>query len=724
MRTVLALALALSPLACLNVPDGLDEPGGPAGAPSTANELLERHVRASGGEEALRALSQRTVEARVVFLPEAGCEEGSNDCVWEERVGQFVLYTTADGRMYRRMVLGDDMLEYGFDGSTGWQMQADPQVLVLEDPAAVPVLREDALLHWYLDLDTREELALELLSPRTVGEDARELDGVRWFAAGPTTPETEKWFDRATGLLYEELERDTENGDVIRRVHSDYRDVDGVQVPWLITQITSVEGRADQIVELRMQVVHHREVRDELFAVPEVSKPEPEPDQLLAALEQARVEAEANPKEIEAQVMHARLAFAAAHFDEARKVAGTVLALDKGEFEAQFILARIAMLEGDEAQALTRLRRALKGGLREDEAARQLALIHMRSGDWKRAANDLEIAGQTELAARYAAFDGKPLTASLQGGGCETRVPIRTVEGAIVAEVAADGETLELLLDTGASDLIISDVQARSLVIGTDAEAPLAIGGPALPQGQLDGLTLGQLRVANVPVTMIPEQQLGMFVGLEGVDGVLGVRPFAGRQLSVDVAAGELLLVEPGRRCAAKREAQREGVAVPLWLHETHYLYVRGQMNGAEGIYLLNTGMRGADMTANEGAYGHAAVPRPAVRAGQATLAVVERFSLGEFQRIGLRAAWGFLTQNASSDGFRIDGMIGATVLGPSWTIDFAEQRLYLRAGEAPQPPDGATKVPGGVPGGVPAAPANTPNTGDAPSSTASSTGG
>ena len=98
-------------------------------------------------------------------------------------------------------------------------------------------------------------------------------------------PQSEKWFDRETGLLYEEIERDTETSDVVRRVYSDYREVDGVQVPWLIQQITEVEGYPDHVVDLRMQVVHHREVPQDRFALPELGPTEPEPDQLLAALD-------------------------------------------------------------------------------------------------------------------------------------------------------------------------------------------------------------------------------------------------------------------------------------------------------------------------------------------------------------------------------------------------------------------------------------------------------
>jgi tetratricopeptide (TPR) repeat protein len=686
----LALTLLLVPgvaVGCLTIPEDLNDPDSAPSAPSTAQELLDRHIAASGGAEALRALTQRTVEARVIFPAEEGCEEGDPDCVAEETTGQFVLFSTADGRMYRRMVVGDNILERGFDGKTGWQMQTQPQVLVIEDPAAFPVLREDALLHWYFDVQKREELALELLSSRKQ-EGGLELDGIMWFAASPALPQAEKWFDRATGLLQEEIERDGESGDVVRRVYEDYRDVDGVKVPWLIKQITQVEGYPDHIVELRVQVVHHRPVREEMFAVPELGPTEPQPDQLLTVLAQAKVDADKPGADVLAHVTHARLAYAAIHFDEAKAAAKRALGLDKNELEALYILARIALLEGDLKESEKLVRQAIAKGLREDEAARQLAWIHMRRSEWSKAAKELAQAGSPELAARYTAFSGKPLDGKMGGDGCFTQLTFEPRNGAIIVTVDAEGSPLKLLLDTGASDLLLSDARARSLVIGTDAEAPLVGGGPALKQGQLDSLTIGDFTVANVPVTMIPDDQMHTVVGLEGVDGVLGIRAFAGRQLTVDHTASTLSLVEPGKKCGKQLESHRAGPWVPFWVHETHYIYLMAKLNGAEGLYLLNTGMRGADLTANEGAYAHAGIGAPPLLGGVPSLAPIAKFELGGVELDNLGAAWGFMEQNATTDGFRLDGMLGLGALGRgTWTLDFEQQRLYL----AP-PPKSAPK--------------------------------
>jgi tetratricopeptide (TPR) repeat protein len=693
-RRALWLWLALTPpisLAggCLTIPDDLDDPNAEAAAPSTAQELLDRHIVSSGGAEALRALTQRTAEARIVFKAQEGCDPQDPDCVTEEMTGQFVLYTTADGRMYRRMVIGDNILERGFDGEVGWQMQAQPQVLALEDPAATPILREDALLHWYFDVDseTREGLALELLPSRKSEDGERDLDGIRWFAASPSTPESEKWFDRATGLLYEEVERDTETGDLVRRVHAEYREVDGVQVPWLIQQITEVDGRPEQVVELRMQVVHHRPVREELFAVPELGPTEPAADELLANLDKARAEAEANPDDPLALVTLARWAFITVHFPEAREAANRALKLKKDEFEALYILARVALLEGDTKTAEKLLRQAVPHGLDEAEAARQLAWIHLRRGEWDKAAQALAAAGSKSLANRYAAFDGKPLLAKMGGNGCSTMLPIATEGGAVVVEVDADGEMLRLLLDTGASDLIISAGKARSLVIMPDAEAPLVPGGPPLGHGQLETLKLGELSVGNVPVAMYPDDQLGYIVGIANVDGVLGVRPFAGRQVTVDIPGKVMEIVEPNKRCRKQLDANRVGASIPFWVHETHYLYVFGHMNGAEGMYLLNTGMRGADLTANEAAFAHAGVGAPVVQPGTGSLARIEQFSLGDHTLEDLGAAWGFFNKNATLDGFRLDGMLGLPVLGDGrWTIDFEQQKIYIQSAPEPEP--------------------------------------
>src|SRR5690606_1497366 len=104
----------------------------------------------------------------------------------------------------------------------------------------------------------------------------------------------------------------------------------------------------------------------------------------------------------------------------------------------------------------------------------------------------------------------------------------------------------------------------------------------------------------------------------------------------------------------------------------------------AEGLYLLNTGMRGADMTATQLAYQHAGIGAPPMRSDQAAMVVVPEFSLGK----GLvakdpQSAFGYFEQTETSDGFRLDGMLGLGVLGQKpLTIDYETRKLYFGTGK------------------------------------------
>jgi hypothetical protein len=143
-----------------------------------------------------------------------------------------------------------------------------------------------------------------------------------------------------------------------------------------------------------------------------------------------------------------------------------------------------------------------------------------------------------------------------------------------------------------------------------------------------------------------------------------------------------------------------------MWLHETHFVYVLAQMNGAEGLFLLNTGMQGVDLTATSRSYALAGIGAPPIRRGEPAIVEVAQFSIGDLLKAeGLRGAYGYFEQGESSDQFRIDGMIGLDVLTRRRvTLDFPERKLYFA-----DPGPAATPAPAGkpaAPAAKPAAPA------------------
>ncbi|MCA9651265.1 MAG: retroviral-like aspartic protease family protein [Myxococcales bacterium] len=696
-----------APAGCLKIPPELpQEPDAMPAAPSTAAEVLDRFVTASGGEAALRALPARTIEARMIVRAQEGCDDPEAGCVAEDKVGSFLLRTTADGKLYRRTVLDDLVEEKGFDGEEGWQLAGD--LLRIESPEEVELSKEDAVLHWYLDLEERGVQVTLVQPPRKEDSEGQVtvLDGVRWETAGAATSPKTMWFDRATGLLREEIVEDaleTDEGEQVQRqtiVYDDYRDVGGIEVPHLVRVINEL-GDQKQVVEFVTQEVDHRPVEASVFARPELPAPAPAPDQRLAALQAATKAAADEPDDAASQVALARAAWEAAHFETAEKAARATLALDPAEPEALVLLARVLVLRGDTKEAADVLDKARSAGLRPEVLALEEAWIHYRRRDFAKLAKTLDAVGNPVLAGRYRSFVGKPLQTKAKG--CVTTVPLVSGSPLAVVEIMVEDEPVNAILDTGASDLILSNsfAAARGISVRSlGAQAPR--GTPSVGYGEAQALRIGDVTITNVPVDVFDDRAMAEMAGndLPDVKAVLGLSMLSDLQVSLDVPAKTLELVQGGGRCKGDREARRTGEGLPFWQHETHFLYVMAELGDAEGLYLLNTGMRGADIAANLLAHGHAGLPIPPMR-DDVAMGTVDAFTLGPLTLSGLESAVaytdpqgqirGFFERVKTSTGFREDGMIGLAPLATRrFTLDFDTRRIYF----ADAPPTAAAKEP------------------------------
>lgn len=693
----LALLLATSavigaPAGCLKIPPELpDDSEGTPGVPSTAAQVLERYIEGAGGRQRLRDLSARSIEARMILRAQEGCEVGDQTCIAEEKVGSFLLRTTADGKLYRRTVLDEMVEEKGYDGKMGWQLAGG--VVRVESPEELILSKEDAVLHWYFDLEERG-VQVTLVRPRKEDSEGQVtvLDGVYWELPGTGASPKTMWFDRSTGLLREEVVEEGEEDELQRQtiIYSDYREVDGVQVAHSVRVVNEI-GAQKQVVEFLTQRADHQAVKDERFAMPKMPAPEPVLDQRLAALRQAEKVAKEDPKEAANQIALARAAWMAAHFDTCKAAAKATLALDASDPEAMLLLARTHVLSGELDEARAVLRKAESSGLKPEVIAVEEAWIHYRKRDFNKLAKSLDSIGNPVLAGRFRSFVGKPLKSKLKG--CSTSTPIVATTPLAVVEILVDDEPVRAIVDSGASDLILSSTFASARGISVQplgAQAPQ--GTPTVGYGQAQTLKVGSATLSNVPVDVFDDRAMADMAGteLEGVKAVLSLSMLSDFQVTVDVPGKTLGLVSGSGSCKSDRQAKRTADAVPFWQHETHYLYVGGALKGAEGLYLVNTGMRGADITANLLAYSHAGIGIPPLRDGVA-MGTTDGFVLGPLKASGLEAAFGYTDANGqvrgfferveTTSGFREDGMIGLAVLGQRpFTVDFETRQIYFGA--------------------------------------------
>ncbi|HET6582031.1 MAG TPA: retropepsin-like aspartic protease [Nannocystaceae bacterium] len=674
---IIALWALVSATSCLRIPDDLNEAeGGPASAPSTAAEVLARHVKALGGEEKLRKITERTVEARMVFFAEEGCEEDNESCFSKDEAGSFVLQSTANGRLYRRTVLREQVEERGYDGKIGWSLGGG--VLRIDTADEAVISREDAQLHWYFGVAERG-IETTLLPARKEG--TKVLDGLTWRVS-PKVPAKTFWFDRATGLLSMEIAEDGEGEQAQRQTitYDDYKAVDGVLVPFKV-RVVSRTGEREQVVEFVTQRVSHGPVDKTRFAVPSLQQPKPVADAVLTELERAKTAAKAAPRDVAAQVAYARAAFAAAHWREAETAAEATLAVDPREPEALFTLARVHILLGELGPAAKALARARKAGVREEQVARQEAWIHLRKRDFPKLARSLDSVGAKVMAGRYRSFVGKPMTITGEPA-CVQSVPVVKASPLMVVKLEIAGKPTHAIVDTGAHELILSKKFAADTDVTVRAKSTLGEGGPEVGYAEVDKLAIGGVQISHVPVSVFDDATIAEMAGVESgeVGAVLGLYALADFLVTIDVPGKKFEMIVPGRRCEKERQQRlAAGKSVPFVLHETHYVYVLGKLADAEGLYLVNTGMRGADMTATQTAYAHAGIGAPPIRSDEAPMVKIASFGIGEVALKDLVSAFGYFDQSQTQDGFRLDGMLGLGALGRKpFSIDYQAQKIVF----------------------------------------------
>jgi hypothetical protein len=224
-----------------------------ADVPRSPQVLLQAAKAASGGKAWDRITTQHSVTALT-----AGGVAGKVER-WSE---------LATGRSYLRYAIGDVQGVQGFDGRVAWVQDATGQVHVENAPAArelaVNIAYRDKLAMWY---PQRAKAAIEY-------KERVEADGARFDIVG-VTPEGgrpfEFWINADTMLIERLVEREAE-GRTRTEIYMDFRDIDGVKIPFRV-RASRGDPRYDDLV-----VVDSIEFNASLaavdFAVP-ATKPQP-----------------------------------------------------------------------------------------------------------------------------------------------------------------------------------------------------------------------------------------------------------------------------------------------------------------------------------------------------------------------------------------------------------------------------------------------------------------
>jgi hypothetical protein len=206
--------------------------GGPAGAPAgsgtptatmpTADDILNKYIAALGGQAAIDKLKTRVMK---------GTYEAANGLTATYEVDQaapdkfHVIFTTPQGTMER-----------GFNGSAGWEK--NPRGVM--DMPGEQLAQMKAIVGMFSDIKLKEQF-----TRMNVRKD--KIDGRDVYVILATTADRKRerlYFDAETGLL---LRRTTATQTPIGVIpqetnYEDYREVDGVKIPFTIRTVTLDAG--------------------------------------------------------------------------------------------------------------------------------------------------------------------------------------------------------------------------------------------------------------------------------------------------------------------------------------------------------------------------------------------------------------------------------------------------------------------------------------------------
>lgn len=219
-----------------------------AAALPSADEILDKYVKASGGKEAIQKLTSRS--AKGTFEIEA-----------MGMTGGFQSFAKAPNKTATIIEIpGFGTVNQVFDGTKGWD--SNPQT-GLRELAGNELAAQKREADFYQTINLKSHYSkLTVKSKEKVGTAEAYL-----VEAVPAEGSPEKmYFDVTSGLLIRtDTERDLPDGKMAIEVYmSDYKQVDGVNIPHTLKQVTPMFAMTIKMAEIK----HNVAVDDAKFAKP------------------------------------------------------------------------------------------------------------------------------------------------------------------------------------------------------------------------------------------------------------------------------------------------------------------------------------------------------------------------------------------------------------------------------------------------------------------------
>jgi len=227
-----------------------DSPAASSAAPAypKVGEILDRYEKAIGGRAAWEKFTSQVMM-------------GTIEVPAMELSGTVMIHEKAPNKVLVAVIINGAAFQQGFDGTTGW---TDDPKNGLRDQAGAELAEAKRAADFLHSFKMRRAYASMIV---TGTEKIGDTDTWVIEAGVPEGGEpTKLYFDKQSGLLLRAISQnhDAEGVSQLKNDFEDYRDVDGVKVPFV-----SRQTNGDTTYTMRISEVHHNvDLGDSEFAKP------------------------------------------------------------------------------------------------------------------------------------------------------------------------------------------------------------------------------------------------------------------------------------------------------------------------------------------------------------------------------------------------------------------------------------------------------------------------
>jgi len=216
------ISLAAASAFAQTAPQTTSQAPGATESTPTADQLIDRFVKSIGGKDALEKLSTRTSKGKIEIAAfnVSGTFEGQNK-------SPNLTSMNAD-------LTGAGLFRSGFDGQVAWE--ANPMAGMREKTGTeLADAKIEAVFH--------RELRMKELFPTMVVKGKQQVAGKDAWVLLATPKEGSPitmYFDAQSGLIVrDDQERESPEGKMpIQTFYEDYREVDGIKMPFKMRQVS------------------------------------------------------------------------------------------------------------------------------------------------------------------------------------------------------------------------------------------------------------------------------------------------------------------------------------------------------------------------------------------------------------------------------------------------------------------------------------------------------